>query len=420
MNNQNLLLQMNWFERVWLSSNISLHYRWNIWDIQGENEKEFFTNELFWVGSLKIVENFFDHLNRHDSDINVIVFDHYTNDVLIYLGNIWTKSLYINDQNLFSPNIGELINSNSKLDFQYLGLIRKFWYNQNDLTPWNNIKRLLPWYLYKGNINTFYKRYEKIKLDNNLAVDFLLPLYLNEAILNRLEKIEDKTIWVLLSGWLDSSLLSALLIRANNNLEKPKKIRFFTTENEWDYMYAKEVAKYLWIKLEVISNQDVELSDTELFGANETPVDLGSVVPNTKLFKAIADKWVYTVFTWDWPDELFRWYRRNEEDFDYHQHDMLNELIYYHFPRLEKTSSYYWIKLITPYINIKLWNMCLQKNVGMFKQDLKNYAKWLIPDDVIYRAKEPLKNADLRKDKKAYQEDLLNRFILFANNIKCL
>ncbi|MBO7695044.1 MAG: hypothetical protein J6T10_20690 [Methanobrevibacter sp.] len=64
--------------------------------------------------------------------------------MLVYMTPIGTYSLYINDQNLISPSINTLINSNSELDYQYLGLIRKFGYNQNDLTPYTNIKRLLP------------------------------------------------------------------------------------------------------------------------------------------------------------------------------------------------------------------------------------------------------------------------------------
>jgi hypothetical protein len=41
-------------------------------------------------------------------------------------------------------------------------------------------------------------------------------------------------------------------VKANENLPKPKKFRFFTTENAEDLKYAKEVAKFLKIKLEII------------------------------------------------------------------------------------------------------------------------------------------------------------------------
>ena len=326
-------------------------------------------------------------------------------------------SLYLNNDNKISWSIRSLINRNSELDYQYLGLIRKFGYNQNDLTPWTNIKRLLPWYLYKGNKYLLRERLTRVKIPVKMSTEMILPAYLQDSIYSRLISVEDETVWVLLSGWLDSSTIAALLVQYNDWLMQKKNLRFFTTENAEDLKYAKEVAEYLNIDLEIISWDDVELTDQELFEANETPVDLWSVVPNIKLFKKIASLGIKTVFTWDWPDELLRWYRRNAEDFDYHKHDILNELVYYHFPRLEKAARYYWINLVTPYITPSIWNMALTHEVKIYKWNLKDMAKWLIPDSVIERTKEPLKNTKIREDKVAYQHDLLKRFISYANEL---
>ena len=125
--------------------------------------------------------------------------------------------------------------------------------------------------------------------------------------------------------------------------------------------------------------------------------------------------WIKTIFTWDGPDEMFRWYRRNaEEDFDYHESDMKNELVFYHFPKLEKASRYYWIELITPYITPKIWNMALSFNVQLYKQDLKDFAHWMIPESVITRPKEPLKNNSIREDKASYQRQFLIDFISYS------
>jgi hypothetical protein len=46
---------------------------------------------------------------------------------------------------------------------------------------------------------------------------------------------------------------------------------------------------------------------------------------------------------------------------------MLNELVYYHFPRLEKAANYYGINLVTPYIQRNLWNMALTNEVKIYK-----------------------------------------------------
>jgi len=412
---EDLLIQ-EWFIRVWLSSNIYLYFKGHIWDQQWYGEKDFFNEEFRWNESLEEIQRFFKGFN-HDADLSLIAFDRYTNEMLVYMTPIGTCSLYVNDQNMVSPSINTLINSNSELDYQYLGLIRKFGYNQNDLTPYTNIKRLLPWFIYRGNINTFYFERTQIQLQPRKNVGFMLPIYLEESILNRLTSIEDKVIGVLLSGWLDSSVIASLLVRTNERLPKPKKFRFFTTENAEDLKYAKEVAKFLNIKLEIIPWEDVELQDRELFSSNETPVDLGSVVPNIKLFKRISSMWIHTVFTWDGPDELFRWYKRNAEDFDYHMHDINNELVYYHFPRLQKAARYQHIDLVTPYITPDIRWMAQSFDVKIYKGNLKDMAHWLIPESVIERIKEPLKNKDLREDKVLYQHNFLKRFISYAQNL---
>lgn len=414
---EDLLLQ-EWFTRVWLSSNIYLYFKGHIWDQQWYGEKEFFNEEFRWNESLDEIQRFLKGFN-HDADLSLIAFDRYTNEMLVYMTPIGTCSLYVNDQNLVSPSINTLINSNSELDYQYLGLIRKFGYNQNDLTPYTNIKRLLPWFMYRGNINTFYFERTQIKLQSKINVGFMLPIYLQRSVQDRLLSIQDKVVWVLLSWGLDSSVIASLLVRTNENFPKShqKKFRFFTTENAEDLNYAKEVAKFLNIKLEIIPWDDVELEDRELFSSNETPVDLGSVVPNIKLFKRISSMWIHTVITWDGPDELFRWYKRNAEDFDYHMHDINNELVYYHFPRLEKAARYQHIDLVTPYITPDIRWMAQSFDVKIYKWNLKDMAHWLIPESVIERIKEPLKNKDLREDKVLYQHNFLKRFISYAENL---
>lgn len=408
------MFENDWYDKISLSSNIIVYYSWRIWDTTIP-EFEYIRDELYWAETLYDIQNFVKTLVNIDSDLNLIAIDYYTNRELVYLNPIGTKPLYVNSKSQFSPSINKLVNEDSELDYQYLGQIRWFGYNQNDLTPWKNIKRLLPGYIYEWNINTFYFSNTHTQLCDMINTAFMLPTYLAESVNKRLKKVEDNTIWVLLSGWLDSSLITSILVKANEYADNPKNLRFFTTENAQDMDYAKEVADFLWIKLEVISWDDVELTKAEIFEVNETPIDLGSVVPNMKLFKRISSMWIKTIFTGDGPDEMFRWYRRNaEEDFDYHESDMKNELVFYHFPKLEKASRYYWIELVTPYITPKIWNMALSFDVKPYKQDLKDFAHWLIPESVIARPKEPLKNNSIREDKASYQHKFLVDFISYS------
>jgi hypothetical protein len=48
-------------------------------------------------------------------------------------------------------------------------------------------------------------------------------------------------------------------------------------------------------------------------------------------------------------------------------HDINNELVYYHFPRLEKAARYQGIDLVTPYITPDIWNMAQAFEVRIYK-----------------------------------------------------
>jgi hypothetical protein len=58
--------------------------------------------------------------------------------------------------------------------------------------------------------------------------------------------------------------------------------------------------------------------------------------------------------------------------------------------------------------------MAQEFRIKPFKQDLKEMAHWLIPESVIERQKEPLKNNQIRENKKEYQDKFLDRFISYA------
>jgi hypothetical protein len=110
------------------------------------------------------------------------------------LNPIGTRPLYINDRNFISPSINDLVNDDSELDYQYLGQIKWFGYNQNDLTPWKNIRRLIPGYMYKGNFYKLRRELTAIKLTNKISTNWMLPDYLWESVKARLESVEDRVI----------------------------------------------------------------------------------------------------------------------------------------------------------------------------------------------------------------------------------
>lgn len=411
------------FEKVHVNY-FNIYYKGKIWNLDrydGYNEWDLLREMWSECDSMDDWKRQIEKLNFQDNDLTIVVHHLYTNDCLVFVNPYGKYPLYYNQKNLFSDTLTFLIDKDIKLDYQYLWQIRMFGYNQNDLTPYEGIRRFLPGYIYQGN---FYypliEQVKKTKIKKKLPTNKMFPYYLERSIGRRLNTITDDKIGFLLSGWLDSSLLAALVLKINQDFDKPLDIKFYTTNNANDLEYAKEVADYLGIELNYLEYNLTDLSQEEFFEINWTPVDLGSVIPNILLFKKLKEEWIHTVITWDGPDELFRWYKRNSEaDFDYHIHDIKNELVYYHFPKLAHATNKLDINLITPYLSNEIIQMALDHDVKFWKEDLKKIAKWLIPDSVINRKKEPLKNVEIREDKKKYQQNLVSDFISRFNK-QCL
>jgi asparagine synthetase B (glutamine-hydrolysing) len=141
---------------------------------------------------------------------------------------------------------------------------------------------------------------------------------------------------------------------------------------------------------------------------NETPVDLGSMIPNQIMFELIPDK---VVFTGDGPDEMFGGYRRIDQ-YDSQLSDIFEELPFYHFPRLNKSSEYFNKTLCCPYIDrsIVARALTLPLNERTHKKCLKDAYRGLIPDEIIDRKKLPLKNDELRNDPIKYRLKLVDEF----------
>lgn len=398
------------FETIAVDTNKFILYKWKIFTNEYTSTQEV----LYEIDSMEKMELFIkNELVNLDHNLALVFLDFDRWDMLCYTDFMWVNSLYVNMDGEISWSINRLIWWMSFLDYRYLWIIRKFGYNINNLTPYSNIKRLDPWMIYKAKIWFLFEEYTKIQLTPTTK-DLKLSLldYVEDCVKRRIcdPELSWETVWVLCSWWLDSSIITALLLK-----HKPDDVtlKFFTTENAEDSKYAQDLAEYLGIDL--IKVDVKQLKSKEIFDINETPVDLWSVIPNIALFQAVKEQWINYVFTWDWADELFRWYKRNAEDFDYHYHDILNELTYYHLPRLEKAATHIWLKMYAPFMGREVVMYSLIKDIKNFKQDLKDFCHWLIPDSIIERTKEPLKNKEIREDKKAYQEAFLDKFISYAH-----
>ena len=301
------------------------------------------------------------------------------------------------------------------LDNKFLGDVRKFGYNTDDRTAYRTVRRMLPGKFYMfaaGGV-------DPVMIDGptTIVLEQGRPGNISEAlrtaVKNRVETVADSKIACLLSGGLDSSIIAALLIEMNADVD------FFTIDNEEDREYVEAFKKMYNVEVKHLNyNQNDVLSDNDLFReiylkVNESPIDLGSVVPQYYLMKAIAEVGDYrVVFTGDGADELFGGYSRIHE-YDSQKSDTWSELPYYHLPRLDKSSMAFTLELRNPFLSHAVVTLAMATPLEWRtdKKILKEVFGDLLPPEIVNRPKLALKNPEIRKDKIAYRNEVVDKFI---------
>lgn len=324
------------------------------------------------------------------------------------------KQLYYNKRGDICSLIWP-IRGTSDLDPLYLGEIHKWGYNVDDLTPFRDVKRVMPnkLYMFVGGVlqNLEPQRY----FDFRWGSSFLDPSGFRALVSHSVEEhLSDitgvKSIAVLLSGGIDSSIISYELLRLKESGRALKgvNLNFYTINNREDAPFVKIFAETFGIKVKTLSYDMSHVNLVDAMKINETPVDLGSMVPNQKMFAAIPEK---VIFTGDGPDEMFGGYRRIDE-YDSQKSDVFHELAFYHCPRLEKAATYYGKDLRCPWLSYDIlrYALSLPFKERKHKACIKKAYQGLIPQEIIDRPKLPLKNDELREDPMKYRKKLLEKF----------
>jgi len=363
---------------------------------------------------------FLPHIQTWDGFWAIVIYDSKTGDVISFTDPLGKKCLYVNKDGEISSEIKGVYRDGYKTDQTFISSVRKWGYNKDDRTPYEEIKRILPNKIYSFNIGS--------PMFKNVYSDywegFNVPIYelrgksyeehmdwlwdkMVESVKNRMLS-KNYPVSALISGGLDSSIIAAIM-----KSESIDKINWFTIENG-ETEYVDILAKHLNISVNKLTYDMDESLNKEIYQKwNETPIDLGSVIPQYHLFKAVKDQTGYRiVISGDGSDELFGGYSRIHE-FDSQKSDIFEELSFYHLPRLDKMSMANTLELRTPFLNLDIVQFALHLPLEWRKDKkiLKDTFSPILPSEIIERKKIALKNPQIKEDKIAYRQKAIDLFL---------
>lgn len=279
------------------------------------------------------------------------------------------------------------------LDEVYFSNVLKWGYSPDHRTPWDSIQQLPA-----GVALTYppgpeikpYWAWSQVPTGDDLRAE------LTQAVKNRL--VGDRDVALLLSGGLDSTIIHQIITQ-----QLGLGVRPFYVLNGEDNEYIKEVTKdYFVLPLD-------ETTVKEGVKAHQVPVDLGSMVPQLQLAKALRKRDFYVAMSGDGADELFGGYRRAQE-YDSQMSDVFMELPFYHLPRLDRLMMNQTVELRCPFLAPQIMKlaMTLPYNVRTNKGYLRHAFKDLVPEKILNRVKHPLKSTAVVQGGVKYRQDLID------------
>jgi asparagine synthase (glutamine-hydrolysing) len=411
-----------WKQPVQISEHVYMLFNGEIF-----NYSEFETSCQNDVEYLKGFFNLFDDfesithpegrriMNKWDGFWAIALVNTKSKKAVIFTDPLGKKQLYYNTTGSIASEIKGMIGF--YIDKHFISQVNKWGYNiNNDLTPYDNVKRFLPNVIYEIDLKEF--AFQTKRIFSNYFTFGTYPYY-DSNIINVLQKsVESRlisakyNIAMLLSGGLDSTIITYFLNKSKNK----DKIKYYTIDNGEDAEYISLCEKFFNIKVERLPEYNMDESILkEIYRINDYPIDLGSVVPQYYLCKSIKENTdCKIILTGDGADEIAGGYRRNAE-YDSRYSDTFDELTYYHLPRLDRMSMNFTLELRSPFLGHEVVRNLLKQDhsIAKFKNYLKSRFRGRIPDEIIDRKKHPLKNKEIVTNGEQYRKKVID---LFLNN----
>ena len=356
---------------------------------------------------------FVPHVQTWDGFWAITLYDANTQDVIAFTDPLGKKPLYYSEKGEICSEIKGLAYNQSPIDHTFISEVKKWGYNVNNRTPYTDVKRFLPNTIYYYNLNspefkTTYPEYYKIwnhpipQLIGKSYEDHMEWLWAKmfESVRNRLIS-KNYPISLLISGGLDSSIIAAILEGTGSD------VTWYSIENG-ESEFVNILSKKFNKKVNFLQYNMDESLNQEIYQIwNETPIDLGSVIPQYHLFKSIKENSDHRiVLSGDGA------YKRIHE-YDSQGSDIFDELSFYHLPRLDKMSMAHTLELRNPFLNLEIVNFALHLPLEWRKDKkiLKDTFGPLLPVEIVNRKKEALKNPGIKEDKLAYRYKAIDLFL---------
>jgi len=324
-----------------------------------------------------------------------------TGNSIVFTDPMGKKPLYArmrNDQTIeaVSSEVAPLLLlGRTTPDELYYSMVLKWGYCITERTPFQEIKKL--------EAGRFYLISPSGRIISSWAGPPIkpkrgdLPSLLREAVRNR--TVSDVPISVLLSGGLDSTIVFELLKETGVPFTA-----YHVDNDESEYLAHLDYPDRVSIKQ--LKLDDVEVTD--LLQVSGVPVDLGSVLPQYLLGRAVRRDGCSVALSGDGADELFGGYRRSK-DYDSQWSDVFCELPFYHLPRLDKMMMASTVELRCPYLSLPVIQhaLTLPWEDRTEKQHLKESFPW-IAEQILKRDKKPLKIRQVREKPMEYRKKLVD------------
>lgn len=373
----------------------------------GDQPAEFGDHIGFLVGEIFNFKEFSDANTDTKAALEVFVkegvsgfhkFDGFWSFITIHEDKLFACTDYLSQKPIYyrtdmkaiaSEPVALLDYGPTDFDETFFSNVKKWGYDPTGRTPWAQIKQLPAGHIWFDGVIFEYwdwKRIESVDVKDAIV----------EAVKNRL--LGEQPIACLLSGGLDSSIVFSLCRQLG------AQISSYHIENE-EADFARMVdpdTKCLPLE---------GLAYSEAIRYHQSPVDLGSVHPQSILAQAVKKEGYHVCLTGDGADELFSGYSRSDK-YDSQGSDTFVELPYYHLPRLDRLMMRSTIELRTPFLAPKVVKAALgiphyqRKNKAPLKQAFAD----ILPKEILYREKQALKTLRIKHGGIKLIEDNIKTF----------